>query len=131
MNVSKFNASKPWQERNQWHMLVGEEGGTTSFTVHEESQEAVERKAAWIVLALESYNGAHQMIQSLMGLKQNQQNLIFDTLLDAETNHNEPTPPGIIKAEVGHQSINKSVVQEAINRAIQNAKEKMDSDVDN
>ena len=114
MELNKIVFGDSWEEsETNWRLCVYNDSTKRPIMiVCGDTEKEVKQRTAELILTLESYRVAKQMIK------------------DAEQYRDDEPPPGVKEVRIVQSPPVKSVVQEAIAKAIQSAKERIDSDVD-
>jgi len=122
MDVTKLSVGYPCEEQeNDWRIsLYREENKRPVIIICGETEQEVRQRTAGLILALEGYHVARQMVSDLTNLPSEHQSEIFDGLKDVEQDKGLETI-----------SPQKSIAQAAIRRAMIQAKESINSEIDN
>lgn len=133
MDVTKLTVGDPWEEQeNDWRIsLYSETTKRPVIIICGETEHEVRSRTAGLILALEGYHVARQLVGDLAHLPSEHQKTLFETIKDAEQHRGLEPPPGVQEARIVKDPPVKSMVQEAIKKAIRQAKENIDSEVDN
>lgn len=135
MDVTKLTVGDPWLEQeNDWRIsLYNETNKRPVIIICGETEHEVRSRTAGLILALEGYHVARQLVNDLTHLPSEPQITLVDAMRDAEQYRGMEPPPGEKQAFVSgdESSSAKSIAQTAINRAIQHAKNTQNLDVDN